>query len=174
MDPCDPPEVAFDAGGALETGIHGSMLAINDPATLADLMRRTICALARTGGPQLTSQQLGVYLASYVPITPPDIGVMAEQLGVSVSGVMQALDRLSEFGLTGPSTSTEAGHGAVVPRTIAGAALFLEVIAAMAAASSAAGINSWSADGRGDHRGRSPVTRPSDAAPDRHVPQSVR
>lgn len=66
---------------------------------LVGVLRDTIVALVRRGGPDLTARQLGVFLTSYLHEGPHTVRGLAADLNVSKPAITRALDRLGELEL---------------------------------------------------------------------------
>ena len=92
-----------------------------------DALRKTIVALVRRDGPDLTARQMGVFLTSYLEEEAQTVRGMAAKLNVSKPAITRALDRLSEFDLVRRKTDPLDRRSILVQRTIAGAAFLREL-----------------------------------------------
>ena len=64
-----------------------------------DVLRKTVVALVRRDGPDLTARQLGVFLTCYLEDEPQTVRGLAAKLNVAKPVITRSLDRLSEFEL---------------------------------------------------------------------------
>ena len=87
-----------------------------------DALRKTIFALVRRDGPDLSARQMGVFLTSYLEEEAQTVRGLAGKLNVSKPAITRALDRLSEFDLVRRKTDPLDRRSVLVQRTIAGAA----------------------------------------------------
>jgi DNA-binding MarR family transcriptional regulator len=82
--------------------------------------RRTIVALVRRDGRDLTARQLGVLLTSYLEVEAQTVRGLAANLNVSKPAITRTLDRLSEFNLVRRKADPLDRRSILVQRTIAG------------------------------------------------------
>jgi DNA-binding MarR family transcriptional regulator len=87
-----------------------------------DALRKTIVALVRRDGPDLSARQMGVFLTSYLEDEAQTVRGLASKLNVSKPAITRALDRLSEFDLVRRKTDPLDRRSVLVQRTIVGAA----------------------------------------------------
>jgi DNA-binding MarR family transcriptional regulator len=87
-----------------------------------DALRKTIVALVRRDGPDLSARQMGVFLTCYLEDEAQTVRGLASKLNVSKPAITRALDRLSEFDLVRRKTDPLDRRSVLVQRTIAGAA----------------------------------------------------
>src|ERR1700730_7125009 len=92
-----------------------------------DVLRRTIIALVRRDGPDLTARQLGVFLSSYLEDEAQTVRGLAAKLNVSKPAITRALDRLSEFDLVRRKTDPLDRRSVLVQRTPPGMAFLREL-----------------------------------------------
>ena len=92
-----------------------------------DALRKTIVALVRRDGPDLTARQMGVFLTSYLEEEAQTVRGSAAKLNVSKPAITRALDRLAEFDLVRRKTDPLDRRSIHVQRTIAGAAFLREL-----------------------------------------------
>jgi DNA-binding MarR family transcriptional regulator len=86
----------------------------------ADVLRKTVVALVRRDGPDLTARQLGVFLTCYLEDEAQTVRGLAAKLDVVKPAITRALDRLSEFDLVRRKTDTQDRRSVLVQRTVAG------------------------------------------------------
>ena len=86
-----------------------------------DILRRTILALVRRDGPDLTARQLGVFLTCYLEDEAQTVRGLAVQLNIARATISRALDRLSEFDLVRRKTDPLDRRSVLVQRTATGA-----------------------------------------------------
>jgi DNA-binding MarR family transcriptional regulator len=86
----------------------------------ADVFRKTVVALVRRDGPDLTARQLGVFLTCYLEDEAQTVRGLAAKLDVVKPAITRALDRLSEFDLVRRKTDTQDRRSVLVQRTVAG------------------------------------------------------
>ena len=92
-----------------------------------DALRKTVVALVRRDGPDLTARQMAVFLTSYLEEEAQTVRGLAAKLNVSKPAITRALDRLSEFDLVRRKTDPLDRRSILVQRTIAGAAFLREL-----------------------------------------------
>lgn len=111
------------------TTLHGENWAMSSETIeqRVDALRKTIVALVRRDGPDLTARQMGVFLTSYLEEEAQTVRGMAAKLNVSKPAITRALDRLSEFDLVRRKTDPLDRRSILVQRTIAGAAFLREL-----------------------------------------------
>ena len=85
-----------------------------------DVLRKTIVALVRRDGPDLTARQLGVFLTCYLEDESQTVRGLAADLNVSKPAITRALDRLTEFDLVRRKTDPLDRRSVLVQRTVAG------------------------------------------------------
>ena len=85
-----------------------------------DVLRKTIVALVRRDGPDLTARQLGVFLTCYLEDESQTVRGLAAKLNVAKPAITRALDRLSEFELVRRKTDPLDRRSVLVQRTMAG------------------------------------------------------
>ena len=95
-------------------------MAIESIDPRVDALRKTIVALVRRDGPDLTARQLGVFLTCYLENEAQTVRGLAAKLDVSKPVITRALDRLSEFDLVRRKTDPLDRRSVLVQRTIAG------------------------------------------------------
>ena len=86
-----------------------------------DILRRTILALVRRDGPDLTARQLSVFLTCYLEDEAQTVRGLAVQLNIARATISRALDRLSEFDLVHRKTDPLDRRSVLVQRTVTGA-----------------------------------------------------
>jgi DNA-binding MarR family transcriptional regulator len=86
-----------------------------------DILRRTILALVRRDGPDLTARQLRVFLTCYLEDEAQTVRGLAIYLNVAKPTISRALDRLSEFDLVHRKTDPLDRRSVLVQRTVTGA-----------------------------------------------------
>jgi DNA-binding MarR family transcriptional regulator len=96
------------------------------------VLRRTIVALVRRDGPDLTARQLGVFLTCYLDDEAQTVRGLAATLDVSKPAITRALDRLSEFDLVRRKTDPQDRRSVLVQRTVAGAGFLRDLKKIMA------------------------------------------
>jgi DNA-binding MarR family transcriptional regulator len=99
-----------------------------------DVLHRTIVALVRRDGPDLTARQLSVFLACYLEEEAQTVRGLAAALRVSKPAITRAVYRLAEFNLVRRSTDPDDRRSTLIQRTLAGAE-FLRVLEAILAES---------------------------------------
>ena len=85
-----------------------------------DVLRKTIVALVRRDGPDLTARQLAVFLTCFLEDEPQTVRGLAAKLNVAKPAITRALDRLTEFDLVRRKTDPLDRRSVVVQRTVAG------------------------------------------------------
>jgi DNA-binding MarR family transcriptional regulator len=85
-----------------------------------DVLRKTIVALVRREGPDLTARQLGVFLTCYLENEANTVRGLAAKLNVAKPALTRALDRLTEFELVRRKTDPLDRRSVLVQRTMAG------------------------------------------------------
>jgi DNA-binding MarR family transcriptional regulator len=90
-------------------------------------LRKTIVALVRRDGPDLSARQMGVFLTSYLEEEAQTVRGLAAKPDVSKPAITRALDRLSEFDLVRRKTDPLDRRSVFVRRTIAGAAFLRDL-----------------------------------------------
>jgi DNA-binding MarR family transcriptional regulator len=98
------------------------------------VLQRTMVALVRRDGSDLTARQLGVFLTVYLTDGPHTVRGLAAQLNVAKPSITVALDRLGEFGLARRKVDPEDRRSVLVERTDAGWAFLAELRSMMQAA----------------------------------------
>jgi DNA-binding MarR family transcriptional regulator len=86
-----------------------------------DILRRTILALVRRDGPDLTARQLSVFLTCYLEDEAQTARGLAVQLNIARPTISRAMDRLSEFDLVRRMTDPLDRRSILVQRTATGA-----------------------------------------------------
>ena len=86
-----------------------------------DILRRTILALVRRDGLDLTACQLSVFLICYLEDEAQTVRGLAVQLNIARPTISRALDRLSEFDLVRRMTDPLDRRSVLVQRTATGA-----------------------------------------------------
>src|ERR1700748_2070485 len=75
-------------------------MAVNPTADqMVGILRETVVALVRRGGPDLSARQLGVFLTCYLLDGGHTVRGLAAELNVSKPAITRALDRLGELDL---------------------------------------------------------------------------
>jgi len=92
-----------------------------------DVLRKTIVALVRRDGPDLTARQLGVLLTCFLEDEPQTVRGLAAKLNVSKPAITRALDRLSEFDLVRRKDDPLDRRSVLVQRTVAGNAFLRDL-----------------------------------------------
>jgi DNA-binding MarR family transcriptional regulator len=92
-----------------------------------DALRRTIVALVRRDGPDLTARQMGVFLTCYLEEEAQTVRGLAAKLNVSKPAITRALDRFSELDLVRRKTDPLDRRSILVQRTITGAAFLRDL-----------------------------------------------
>jgi DNA-binding MarR family transcriptional regulator len=85
-----------------------------------DILRRTMLALVRRDGPDLTARQLSVFLTCYLEDEAQTVRGLAVQLNIARATISRALDRLSEFDLVRRKTDPLDRRSVLVQRTAMG------------------------------------------------------
>jgi DNA-binding MarR family transcriptional regulator len=85
-----------------------------------DILRRTMLALVRRDGPDLTARQLSVFLTCYLEDEAQTVRGLAVQLNIARATISRALDRLSEFDLVRRKTDPLDRRSVLVQRTATG------------------------------------------------------
>jgi len=97
---------------------------------IVDVLHRTIVAMVRRDGPDLTARQLSVFLTCYLDDEAQTVRGLAAQLNVSKSAITRAVHRLAEFHLVRRSIDPLDRRSALIQRTLPGAE-FLNVLQGM-------------------------------------------
>jgi DNA-binding MarR family transcriptional regulator len=97
------------------------------PDEFVSLLHKTIAALIRRDGPDLTARQLGVFLRVYVYAGPQTGTHLALALNVPKSVISRVLDRLAEAELVCRQPNPADYRSVLAVRTVKGAALFREI-----------------------------------------------
>jgi DNA-binding MarR family transcriptional regulator len=92
-----------------------------------DVFRRTIVALVRRDGPDLSARQLGVFLTCYLENEAQTVRGLAVNLDVAKPAISRALDRLSEFDLVRRKTDPLDRRSVLVQRTVRGSAFLRDL-----------------------------------------------
>jgi len=85
------------------------------------LWRRAILGTIRSGGPDLTTRQMGVMLTVYCTPAPHTVRDLARELDVAKPVITRALDALSRQGLLRRRRDETDRRNVFVERTVAGA-----------------------------------------------------
>lgn len=97
------------------------------PDEFVSVLHKTIVALIRRDGPDLTARQLGVFLRVYVYAELQTGTDLAVALNVHRGIISRALDRLVEADLVRREPNPEDYRSVLAGRTVKGAALFREI-----------------------------------------------
>lgn len=97
------------------------------PDEFMSLLHKTIIALIRCDGPDLTARQLGVFLRVYVYAQPQTGKDLALALNVHRGSISRVLDRLVEEELVCRQPNPADYRSVLAGRTVKGAALFREI-----------------------------------------------
>jgi DNA-binding MarR family transcriptional regulator len=86
-----------------------------------DVLHRTIVALVRRDGPDLTARQLSVFLTCYLEDQAQTVRGLSAALRVSKPAITRAVFRLAEFNLIRRTTDPDDRRSTLIQRTLAGA-----------------------------------------------------
>jgi DNA-binding MarR family transcriptional regulator len=100
--------------------MEGMPMSMEPIGQSVDVLRKTIVALVRRDGPDLTARQLGVFLTCYLEDESQTVRGLAADLNVSKPAITRALDRLTEFDLVRRKTDPLDRRSVLVQRTVAG------------------------------------------------------
>ncbi len=120
---------------------------------MVGILRDTIVALVRRDGPDLSAQQLGVFLTCYLQEGAHTVRGLAADLNVSKPAITRALDRLGELDLARRKVDPMDRRSVLVQRTLKGAAFLRDLRSIMSEATSTS-RKSGSGSGSEERRGR--------------------
>jgi len=109
------------------------MTATMDDDALTQVLRKTILALIKRHGVDLTSRQLGVFLTVYLTAGPHTVRGLAAGLKVSKPAISRALDQLSELSLAQRKVDPTDRRSVLVQQTKAGDAFLADLRRVMVA-----------------------------------------
>src|ERR1700748_3763672 len=111
-------------------------MAVNPTADqMVGILRETVVALVRRGGPDLSARQLGVFLTCYLHDGGHTVRGLAAELNVSKPAITRALDRLGELDLARRKVDPMDRRSVLVQRTTKGAAFLRDLRGIMSEAS---------------------------------------
>src|SRR5918998_1376468 len=94
---------------------------------LTQVLRRTVVAMVRQDGPDLSARQLSVLLTVYLNDGPHTVRGLAAELNVSKPAITRALDRLGELDLARRKVDPMDRRSVIVQRTLKGTAFLRDM-----------------------------------------------
>src|SRR5918998_3877356 len=94
---------------------------------LTQVLRRTVVAMVRQDGPDLSARQLSVFLTVYLNDGPHTVRGLAAELNVSKPAITRALDRLGELDVARRRVDPADRRSVLVQRTMAGQSMLAQL-----------------------------------------------
>ncbi len=94
---------------------------------LTQVLRRTVVAMVRQDGPDLSARQLSVLLTVYLNDGPHTVRGLAAELNVSKPAITRALDRLGELDVARRRVDPADRRSVLVQRTMAGQSMLAQL-----------------------------------------------